>query len=108
MNDYKWVEEIPTNQFSNKALVLVSQFSHKLNRISGRHLNMQDPKLAYNLVREIKLSNNAELHTLFNALLEEFHKAIELKSTPSSRGRVLSSIMSRRNASENIQTTKYK
>ncbi len=91
MNDYKWVEEIPTNQLSNRALVLVSQFSRKLKKLNGRHLNLQDPGLTCSLVREVKLTDNAELHSIFNMLLDEFHSAVESKKNPSLSSKVLTS-----------------
>ena len=82
MRDYKWVEETPTSQFSNRTLVLVSQFSRKLKGLTGRSLNLQDPSLAANLVREFRLSDNPELKRIFNVLLDEFHSAAELKKEP--------------------------
>lgn len=89
MNDYTWVEEIPTSQLSNRALVLVSQFSRTLKKTNGRYLNLQDPYLAASLVREFRLTENAELHSLFNVLLGEFHLAAELKKKPPLNRKIL-------------------
>jgi len=103
MNDYKWVEGIPTSQLSNRALVLVSQFSRKLKQVNGRHLSLQDPELASSLVREIKLTDNAELHSIFNVLLDEFHSAAELNKKPSFSDKVLTKMGSRRIARVNAE-----
>lgn len=96
MNDYKWVAEIPTSHLSNKALVLLSQFSRILKKVSGRHLDLQDSDLTASLVREFKLTDNAELHSIFTVLLEEFHSAVELKMPPSLSRRALAAKGSRR------------
>jgi len=96
MNDYQWVKDIPTSQLSNRALVLVSQFSRKLKKINGRHLNLQDPGLAASLVREFKLTDSDELHSIFNVLLDEFHSAAELRKKPSLSRRALAEKGNRR------------
>ena len=82
MNDYKWVTEISRGQLSNRALVLLSQFSRTLKKVTGRHLNLQDADLTTSLLNEIGRTDNAELHSIFNVLLDEFHSAVELKMSP--------------------------
>ena len=96
MNDYKWVEEIPTSHLSNRSLVLLSQFSRVLKKVNGRHLDLQDSNLTASLVHEFRLTDNAELHDIFTVLLDEFHSAVELKTPPSLNRRVLAAKGSRR------------
>lgn len=102
MNDYKWVEEIPTSHLSNRALVLLSQFSRILKKVNGRHLNLQDSDLTTSLVSEFALTDNAELHSIFTKLLVEFHSAVELKTPPSLSRSALAAKGSRRISRVNI------
>jgi len=83
MEDYKWVEGIPSSQLSNRALVLVCKFSRVLKKSHGRHLNLQAPDLAASVVRERQRTDSAELHSIFNDLIGEFHSAAELNKNPS-------------------------
>jgi len=83
MEDYKWVEDIPSCQLSNRALVLVCKFSRVLKKLEGRHLNLQAPDLAASVVREHQLTDSAELHSIFDELVEEFHAAAELHKNSS-------------------------
>jgi hypothetical protein len=87
MEDYKWVGGIPSSQLSNRALVLVCKFSRVLKKNEGRHLNLQAPDLAASVVRERELTDNAELHSIFDDLVGELHSAAELnKNSSLSRG----------------------
>jgi hypothetical protein len=87
MEDYKWVGDIPSSQLSNRALVLVCKFSRVLKKTQGRHLNLQAPHLAASVVRERQRTDSAELHSIFDELVNEFHLAAELSKKPSlSRG----------------------
>ena len=83
MEDYKWVESIPSSQLSNRALVLVCKFSRVLKKNQGRHLNLQAPDLAASVVRERQRTDSAELHAIFDELIGEFHSVAELNKNPS-------------------------
>lgn len=85
MSDYSWVEEIATNELSNRSLVLVSRFARLVKQVSGDVINLQDPLLTKNVVRFGASSGDARVQASFEELLIEFQTVSESLGKPNSR-----------------------
>jgi len=85
MSNYGWVEEIATNELSNRGLVLVSRFARLVKQVSGDVINLQDPALTKNVVHFGANSSDARVQGLFEELLIEFQTVSESKGKPNRR-----------------------
>lgn len=85
MSDYSWVEEIATNELSNRGLVLVSRFARLVKQVSGDVINLQDPSLTKNVVHFGASLSDARVQALFEELLVEFQTISESQGKPKRR-----------------------
>lgn len=74
MNEHAGIKLIATvklSEFTNRSLVLCSQFSRELKTLDGKGLMLQDPLLPKSIAKAMRNHRNQKLTALFEKLLSE-------------------------------------
>lgn len=83
----EWLSSIKISQLSNRALTLASKLARGIRSKNGHTIKLQDKEIAIRLAEQVTLINDAELHKLYRAFLEEAIKINDI-ALPSKKSSV--------------------